>query len=149
MTVQVNCIFSKSWNSLIIMNMVLQALLVSTTGPKSLVSSLPSSLDATWVPAPAHVSSPNCIVHRLSPPVHYRFNNTAHLVHKMVSPAINPTSPPRYVYKTEIYSQTQNWTTPETSSNNVHNMGKVPTQKPRKPNRICRSMNKQELHRKY
>ena len=49
----------------------------------------------------------------------------------MVSPAINPTSPPRYVYKIEIYSRTQNGTTPETSSNNVRNMEKVSAQKPR------------------
>ena len=72
----------------------LQASLVSTTSPKSLVCHPPSSSNATWVPAPANylkakgqpapipISPPNCIVHRSSPPVHYRSNTTAHLVHK-------------------------------------------------------------------
>ena len=66
----------------------------------------------------------------------------------MVSETIDPTSQPHDVYEKEIYSQTQNGTTPKTSSNNVHNTEKVLVQKPRKPNRILFFNNKKQKHKR-
>jgi hypothetical protein len=48
--------------------------------------------------------------------------------------------------KNEIYPQTQNGTIPATSDNNVRSMGKVPKQKPRKPNRILFPNNNEQKH---
>jgi hypothetical protein len=52
----------------------------------------------------------------------------------MVSPAINPTSPPQNVYRKESYPQTQNGTTPETSSNNARTNRKDTNTKSKKSN---------------